>query len=183
MVSSRDGISPVILPRDGSIYRRVVSVTLSKCVCVHAKLLQLCPTLCDAMDCSLPGLSVPGILQTRLLEWVAIHSSRGSSQPRDGTCVSYVSCFGRWVFTTSTTWESPLSKSLAKGWAYSPGWVSSPPSLWTGLSLLVLMASLVGGVSLLSNMHLPPPHRLHPCWGLSVSPVFHSILNLPSVLG
>lgn len=79
--------------------------------------------------------------------------------------------------------QSRCPSFLAKGWAYSPGWVSSPPSLWTGLSLLVLMASLVGGVSLLSNMHLPPPHRLHPCWGLSVSPVFHSILNLPSVLG
>ena len=53
--------------------------------------------------------------------------------------------------------QSRCPSFLAKGWAYSPGWVSSPPSLWTGLSLLVLMASLVGGVSLLSNMHLPPP--------------------------
>ena len=44
---------------------------------------QLCPTLCDPMDCSPPGPSVHGILQSRVLEWVAIHFSRGSSQPRD----------------------------------------------------------------------------------------------------
>ena len=53
------------------------------------------------MDRSLPGSSVHGILQTRILEWVAMPSSRGSSPPRDQTCVSYVSCIARWVFTTS----------------------------------------------------------------------------------
>ena len=46
---------------------------------------KLCPTLCDPMDYSLPGFSVPGILQARILGWVAISSSRGSSQPRDLT--------------------------------------------------------------------------------------------------
>ena len=50
--------------------------------------------LCDPMDCSLPGSSVHGILQARILEWVAIASSRGSSCPRDRTQVSYVSCIG-----------------------------------------------------------------------------------------
>ena len=47
---------------------------------------------CDLMDCSLPGSSVHGILQERILEWVAIPLSRGSSQPRDQT---QVSCIGR----------------------------------------------------------------------------------------
>ena len=42
-----------------------------------------CPTLCDPMDCSLPNFSVHGLLQARILEWVAMHSSRGSSRPRD----------------------------------------------------------------------------------------------------
>ena len=42
-----------------------------------------------------PGSSVHGILQTRILEWVAMPSSRGSSQPRDLTCISYVSCIGK----------------------------------------------------------------------------------------
>ena len=49
------------------------------------------PTLCDPMDCSLPGSSIHGILSARVLEWVAIPFSRGSSQPRDQTCVSFVS--------------------------------------------------------------------------------------------
>ena len=51
---------------------------------------QLCPTLCDPMDCSLSGSSVHGILQARILEWVAISFSRGSSQPRDQTRVSHI---------------------------------------------------------------------------------------------
>ena len=49
---------------------------------------QSCLTLCDPMDCSLPGSSVHGILQARILEWVAISFSRGSSRPRDQTQVS-----------------------------------------------------------------------------------------------
>ena len=48
---------------------------------------QSCPTLCDSMDCSLPGSSVLGIFQARILEWVAISFSRGSSRPRDWTQV------------------------------------------------------------------------------------------------
>ena len=49
---------------------------------------QSCPTLCDPTDCSLPGSSVHGIFQARVLEWVAISFSGGSSQPRDRTRVS-----------------------------------------------------------------------------------------------
>ena len=45
---------------------------------------QLCPTLCDPTDCSLPGSSVHGISQARMLEWVAISSSRGTSHPGIG---------------------------------------------------------------------------------------------------
>ena len=64
---------------------------------LRAKLLRSCLTLCDSMDCSPPGSSVHGILQAKILEWAAMPSSRGSSWPRDWTCVSYVSCIGRWV--------------------------------------------------------------------------------------
>ena len=46
---------------------------------------QSCPTVCDHMDCSLPGSSVRGIFQVRVLEWVTISFSRGSSRPRDRT--------------------------------------------------------------------------------------------------
>ena len=57
---------------------------------VHAQSLQSCLPLCGPVDRSLPGSSVHGILQARILEWVAMPFSRGSTQPRDRTCVSYV---------------------------------------------------------------------------------------------
>ena len=63
-------------------------------ISMSAQSLQSCPTLCDPMDHSLPGSSVYEILQARILEWVAIPFSRGSSQPRDQTCDSYISCIG-----------------------------------------------------------------------------------------
>ena len=56
-----------------------------------------CPTLCNPMDCSPLGSSVHEIFQARVLEWVAIPFSRGSSRPRDWTCISCVSCIGRWI--------------------------------------------------------------------------------------
>ena len=58
---------------------------------------QLCPTLCDPTDCILPGSTVHGILQARILEWVTIPLSRGSSLPRDRTRVSNVSYIGKQV--------------------------------------------------------------------------------------
>ena len=54
------------------------------------KATRFCLTLCDPMDGSLPGCSVHGILQARMLEWVAIPFSRASSQPRDWTQVSHI---------------------------------------------------------------------------------------------
>ena len=59
---------------------------------MDAKSLQLCPTLCNLIDCSPPGFSVHGILQARVLEWFAIPFSRGSSRPGNQTCVSCISC-------------------------------------------------------------------------------------------
>ena len=70
-----------------------------------AKALQSCPTLCNPMDCSPPGSSVHGILQARVLEWVAISFSRGSSPPRDRT---QVSCIEGRLFTLWTTREVPV---------------------------------------------------------------------------
>ena len=58
--------------------------------CMRAKSLQLCPTLCDPVDQSLPASSVHGILQARILEWVTMPSSRGSSRPRDLTRASHI---------------------------------------------------------------------------------------------
>jgi len=59
---------------------------------------QSCLTLCGPMDCSLPGSCVHGILQARILKWVAISFFRGSSQHRDQTRIFYFSCIGKWVF-------------------------------------------------------------------------------------
>ena len=73
-----------------------------QCVCVCCRV-----RLCDPMDCSPPGSSVHGILQARILVWVAISSSKGSSQPRDQTYVSCVSCVGGFSYP-STTREAQL---------------------------------------------------------------------------
>ena len=65
---------------------------------VPARLLQSCLTLCNSMDCSTPGPPVHGSVPWgRILKWVAISSSRGSFWPRDWTCISYVSCSGKWI--------------------------------------------------------------------------------------
>ena len=64
------------------------SMTWANYLSVHPKSLQSCPTVWDPMDHSPPGSSVHGILQARVLEWVAISFSRGSSRLRDWTCVS-----------------------------------------------------------------------------------------------
>ena len=80
-------------------------------LCVDAKLLQLCLTLCNPVDCSPPVSSVHGILQARILKWVATPSSKGSSQPRDQTCISYVFCIGMWALYP----HSPLV-SGAQAW-------------------------------------------------------------------
>ena len=66
-------------------------------MCMCAKSLQFCPTLCATVNCSPSGSSVHGILQARILEWVAISFSRGSSQPGDRTLVSFFA--GRFFIT------------------------------------------------------------------------------------
>ena len=68
----------------------------------------MCPFLCDPTDCSLPGSSVHGILQARILEWVAMPFSRGSSPPRDQT---WVSCIAGRFFTVWATKEA-LNKNI-----------------------------------------------------------------------
>ena len=69
----------------------------SKCVCMCAKSLHSCLTLCIPMDCGPSGSSIRRILQAKMMEWVALPSSRRSSWPRDQTCISYISYIGRWV--------------------------------------------------------------------------------------
>ena len=66
------------------------------CVCVCVLFAQSCLTLCNPVNP--PGSFVHEIPQARILEWVAISSSRGSSKPRHRICGSYISCIGRWNF-------------------------------------------------------------------------------------
>ena len=103
---------------------------------------QLCPTLCDPMDCSLPGSSVHGIFQAIVLEWIAISFSRGSSQPRDRTQVSHIvdRCFTVWATMAVTLKGKWKCKSLSHVWLFAILWTMySPwnsPGQNTGLSLL-----------------------------------------------
>ena len=77
-------------------------------LCVCAQSLKSRPTLCDPMDCSPPGSSVHGILQARILGWVAISSSRGSPQPRGWTRVSWGSSLAGGFFTTDLPREPQI---------------------------------------------------------------------------
>ena len=81
--------------------------SLNVTACMHT---QSRPTLCNPMDCSLPGSSVQGILQASVLKWVAISYSRGSSRPRYRNCMSCVSCIGRWILYHCTMWEAHTSE-------------------------------------------------------------------------
>ena len=91
---------------------------LPACACSVA---QSCPTLCNPMDSSPPGSCVHGILQAHILEQVAISPSRGPSRPRDRTCVSFVSCIGRWILYLFTT--APPGKPRLQ---WCPGNYTSP---------------------------------------------------------
>ena len=81
-------IAPIIL-----LTYHLFPVSLWACCCCHL-VTKSGLTLCNRLDCSPPGSSVNGISQVRILEWVAICFTRGSSWPRDRTCVS---CIGRWI--------------------------------------------------------------------------------------
>ena len=83
-------------------------------VCVHVKSLQLCLTLCDHTDCSPPGTSAHRILQTRTLEWVAISFSRWSSQPKDQTHISCISCTDSQILYHCTTWKAHYKSRQCK---------------------------------------------------------------------
>ena len=79
-------------PREkmGGIEEESANLTLKEMIERESEVAQSCPTLCDPMDCSLLCSSVHGILQARILEWVAISFFRGSSRPRDRTWVSRI---------------------------------------------------------------------------------------------
>ena len=78
---------------------------------VKMKVAQSCQILCDPIDCNLLGSSVDGILQARIVEWVAISFSRGSSRPRDRT---QISCIGGGFFTVQAQRRPMIYKLYLK---------------------------------------------------------------------
>ena len=77
--------------------------------------------VCDPIIYSPPGSSVHGIFQARILEWVAISSSREAFPPRDRTCISGTSCLVRWILYHCATWEAPLREKIKATPTPSPG--------------------------------------------------------------
>ena len=77
------GIEPESLALQADSLRSEPPEKHAAAAAAAAKLLQSCPTLCEPIDGSPPGPTVPGILQARILDWLAVPFSRGSSQPRD----------------------------------------------------------------------------------------------------
>ena len=102
----------------------------------------MCSTLFDPVDCCQSSSSVHGSLQARILEWVAMPSFRGSYQPRDQTCISYVFSIGKWVpyhqHCLSES-QSIVSDSLQSHGLYSP-WNSSGQN--TGVGSLSLFQGI-----------------------------------------
>ena len=80
-----------------------------ECVCMQSPLSYM--TLCDPLVCSPPASSVHGVSQARILEWVAMPSSRGSSQPRDWTYVSCFSCIAGRFFTAESLGKTNRTKN------------------------------------------------------------------------
>ena len=92
---------------------------------MHAKSLQMCLTLCDLVDCSPQGSSVHGIPQARILDWVAVPFSRGSSWPKGWTLPAFAGRF----FTTSATWEVLIAPCYYI-YPYEPQNINTDPDNW-----------------------------------------------------
>ena len=118
---------------------------------------QSCPTLCDPLDFNPPGSSLSmGILQARILEWVAMPSYKGSSQPRDWT---QVSCIAGGFITLWATGEALCTTESR----FTHVTTNDPISfLFTGISLIkhVVLVSALWQSESVMHIHIPRPH---PC--------------------
>ena len=130
------------------------------CIRMCAKSLQSCPTPCDPMDCSPPGLSVHGILQARIPEWVAVSFSR-SSWPRDWTQISYGSCVAGRFFTAQSPGESRCFRMV-----WNNAWSSIRKVKWEILNLLYCWISQPFSQRLMflfSTFYYRPDHKFLAC--------------------
>ena len=144
-------------------------------MCAQCSVAKSCPALCDLMDCSSPGSSVRGIFQAKILEWVAMCFSRGSSWPRDQNCICWVFCIDRRTLYTvppGKPWK-PQRGLLAPLWSsltsYSPTLMSVHPGSLAVLHMadLALIPNLCAGCLsawnvLPSDPHLPSPSPVFP---------------------
>ena len=124
---------------------------------------QSCLTLCDPVDCSLPGSSIHGILQARIQEWLAISFSRGSSQPKDWTWVSHIAdgCFNLWA----TREALPRSKRLLISWLQSPTAMILEPKKIKSVTVSTVSPSICHEV-------MGPDAMILVFWMLSFKPIF-----------
>ena len=113
---------------------------------------QLCPTLCDPIDCSPPGSSVHGILQARILEWVAISFSRGFYSLRDTTCISSTEVlkvynlywFKKKILLMVMSNSDLIQKkwpclTMEKIWFYK--WILWKTQIWCSMYLLISLSA------------------------------------------
>ena len=133
--------------------------------CLKVLVTQLCLTLCDSMDCSSSGSSVRGILQARILEWVAVPFSRGFFRPRDWTWVSHIA--GR--FFTFWTTRIRVGQRMHRRWVVSSA-SSLLPSPWLLNAVCDRQGWWLGNLYLqgfqVSKQAIPRVHFLvHPGWG------------------
>ena len=119
---------------------------------------QLRPTLCNSVDCSPPGFSVHGILQARILEWVAIPSSEGSSLSRDWTQVSCIAggFFTIWATTEAyngvqyqRTSRSLLTYTRSVGWKLETCSALAPVAAWTVDAVCISLAQVIAIAALI----------------------------------
>ena len=146
------------------------------CVCAQ---LHNCVQLCNIMDCSSWRSSILGISQARILEWVAMSNSRGSSWTRDQICVSSVSCIGRWILyhcTTLETWEVfPFTLRVNENTSPLP-LTSVPSALASSSSMAAPLLTLLVGYG--HMMPVSTPDLSYACCNLSTTHCIPSILCL-----
>ena len=114
------------------------------------------PNLCDPMDCSPPGPSVHGILQARILEWVAVPSSKRSSWPRDQTHVSDISCIDRqilchWKLHTLALFHSSCRSFTTITWSFRMTHCSILDAIKSNISG-ILLSVIVNSLTVITIM-------------------------------
>ena len=156
----------------------IIELVWCQSACVHARSLLSCLTVCNPMDYSPSGSSVHGILQARIVKWVAISSSRGSSRPSDCNHISYVSCIGRWVL-----YHYPHLHLVVKGKSsHLLSWFPDPPSLIPKLHVMTTVTSATNAEEVKHNL-ITSILMLHPSLGLSKATNMAGGLGKPGSVG